>query len=86
MDAGSIPASSEALTLSSRYTTLPANLRPVHVLPQARGPSTSTAGIAASALRISSSTTRGKYSQGKSHQSPSPASRLPSLYRKIGRH
>ena len=60
--AGSTFAASRAWTEASISTSSAANRRPVHVLPQARGPSISTAGDARSDSRISASTTRGRYS------------------------
>ncbi len=58
--AGSTSAARREAAAASRSTSLAAKRRAVHVLPQARGPSMSTAGEASSAAAISASATRSK--------------------------
>ena len=58
---GSTCAASRALGLDPNITSLRACARPVDVLPQARGPSSTTAGDARSAVCSWASTTRGMY-------------------------
>ena len=63
-DAGSISSRSRAVSSSSKRTSLVANRLPVHVLPHARGPSTTTAGAVRSMRSSCASTTRGRYPDG----------------------